>query len=130
MERKTLFDGADPTLDGEYTSRAHLAQIIGLLDPPPEELLARGTKSGLHFNANGMSHVRTPPILLNNAESSGEFMAPSINPRRGLSDTVTTIGGEEKEEFLRFASRMLQWLPERRATAQELLDDPWMRSLD
>ena len=59
-------------------------------------------------------------------------MAPSIIPpsRRGLSDTVTTIGGEEKEEFLRFASRMLQWLPERRATAQELLDDPWMRSLD
>ena len=57
-------------------------------------------------------------------------MAPSINPRRGLSDTVTTIGGEEKEELLRFASRMLQWLPESRATAQELLDDPWMRSLD
>jgi serine/threonine-protein kinase SRPK3 len=46
---------------------------------------------------------------------------------RALFDTVTTISGEEKEEFLRFASRiiMLQWLPERRATAQDLLDDPW-----
>ena len=59
LERKALFDGADPTLDGEYTSRAHLAQIISLLDLPPEELLASGTKSGLHFNANGMSHFRT-----------------------------------------------------------------------
>lgn len=52
----------------------------------------------------------------------------SVNvPRRALFETVTTIGGEEKEEFLRFGSRMLQWFPERRATAQELLNDPWMR---
>jgi serine/threonine-protein kinase SRPK3 len=43
-------------------------------------------------------------------------------------DTVIRIDGEEKEQFLRFACRMLQWLRERRATAQELLDDPWMRS--
>ena len=57
-------------------------------------------------------------------------MGPSSIRRRALFDTVTTISGEEKEEFLRFASRMLQWLPERRATCQELLDDPWMRSLD
>ena len=42
--------------------------------------------------------------------------------------TVSTIEGEEKEQFLRFTSRMLEWLPEKRATAQELLDDPWMRS--
>jgi len=43
--------------------------------------------------------------------------------------TVFTIEGEEKEQFLRFASRMLEWLLERRATAQELLDDPGVRSL-
>ena len=43
--------------------------------------------------------------------------------------TVSTIEDEEKDQFLRFASRMLEWLPEKRATAQELLDDPWMRSL-
>lgn len=56
-------------------------------------------------------------------------MALSSIPPRALFDTVTTIDGEEKEQFLCFASRMLQWLPERRATAQELLDDSWMRSL-
>lgn len=43
--------------------------------------------------------------------------------------TVSTIEGEEKEQFLRFATRMLEWLPEKRATAQGLLVDPWMRSL-
>jgi serine/threonine-protein kinase SRPK3 len=51
-----------------------------------------------------------------------------VQPRK-LIDSVSTIEGEEKEQFLRFASRMLEWLPEKRATAQELLDDPWMRSL-
>ncbi|KAF8800234.1 kinase-like protein [Phlegmacium glaucopus] len=100
LEGKALFDGADSAHGGEYTSRAHLAQLIGLLGSPPKELLARGTKSSLHFNA------------------SGEFMAPRSIPCRTLFDTVTTIDGEEIEQFLRSTSRMLQWLPESRATAQ------------
>ncbi|KIM42711.1 hypothetical protein M413DRAFT_408715 [Hebeloma cylindrosporum] len=111
LEGKALFDGSDSNRNGEYSSHAHLAQVIDLLGPPPKELLARGAKAGLHFN------------------SGGEFMARcNVRPRK-LVDTVSTIGGAEKEDFLRFASRMLEWLPERRATALELLDDPWMRSL-
>ena len=51
-------------------------------------------------------------------------MARCSVPHRTLEDTVTTIEGEEKAQFLRFAGRMLQWLLERRATARELLDDP------
>ena len=34
-----LFDGADPAHGGEYASRGHLSQIIGLLDSPPKDLL-------------------------------------------------------------------------------------------
>ena len=58
LEGKALFDGADSTLDGEYTSQAHLAQVINLLGPPPKELLARGTKTNLHFNTGGASCYR------------------------------------------------------------------------
>ncbi|GBE89340.1 hypothetical protein SCP_1600010, partial [Sparassis crispa] len=111
VEGRALFDGADSTHRGEYTSHAHLAQLIGLLGPPPKELLARGNQTGIHFAADG------------------EFLALCSVPYRTLADTVTKIDGEEKEQFLHFVNRMLQWLPERRATAQELLDDPWMRSL-
>lgn len=34
---------------------------------------------------------------------------------------------EERREFVRFARRMLVWMPEQRATAKELLQDPFLR---
>lgn len=39
-----LFDGEDPCVP-RYSTRAHLAGIIGLLGPPPEDLLRRGRRS-------------------------------------------------------------------------------------
>ncbi|RKU49106.1 hypothetical protein DL546_006640 [Coniochaeta pulveracea] len=47
-----------------------------------------------------------------------------------LADTVTELAGDEKEVFLDFASGMLQWLPERRKTAKELLQHPIFDSLN
>lgn len=46
----------------------------------------------------------------------------------GLECTITTLSGEDKRLFLQFVGRMLQWLPEDRATARELLGDPWLCS--
>lgn len=34
--------------------------------------------------------------------------------------------GGEKEDFMRFARRLLTWDPQQRATAAELRDDPWL----
>jgi serine/threonine protein kinase len=45
-----------------------------------------------------------------------------------LADTVTELAGDEKETFLDFASGMLQWLPEKRKTAKELLKHPFLDS--
>ncbi|KAA6415085.1 MAG: kinase domain-containing [Lasallia pustulata] len=38
------------------------------------------------------------------------------------------LEGKEKKLFLNFMLKMLRWLPEKRATAQQLLDDPWLNS--
>jgi hypothetical protein len=46
----------------------------------------------------------------------------------GLECTITTLSGEDKRLFLQFVGRMLRWLPEDRASAQELLGDPWLCS--
>lgn len=46
-----------------------------------------------------------------------------------LADTVTELAGDEKELFLDFASDMLQWLPEKRKTAKELLEHPLLEDL-
>lgn len=41
------------------------------------------------------------------------------------------LSGENKQAFLRFMRKILQWNPEDRATAQELLfDDEWVRGGD
>ncbi|KAM3539442.1 hypothetical protein ARSEF1564_007659 [Beauveria bassiana] len=41
FEGDLLFHGIDPQ-HLEYRRRAHLAELIGLLGPPPEDLIARG----------------------------------------------------------------------------------------
>lgn len=38
------------------------------------------------------------------------------------------LEGKEKKLFLYFMLKMLRLLPEKRATAQQLLDDPWLNS--
>ena len=43
--------------------------------------------------------------------------------------SVRSLDGKDKEEFLTFVQKMLQWLPEKRKSAKELLEDPWL-SLD
>lgn len=47
-----LFFGYDPHVE-EYTTRAHLAELVALLGPPPVDLLERGTRSGEFFTEDG-----------------------------------------------------------------------------
>ena len=42
-----------------------------------------------------------------------------------LEDKIPSLHREDKERFLTFVRQMLQWLPEDRKTAKELLQDPW-----
>lgn len=52
-----------------------------------------------------------------------------VEAGKTLSDTVTELVGEEKEQFLDFAACMLQWLPEKRKTAKELLKHTFLHPL-
>jgi serine/threonine protein kinase len=58
----------------------------------------------------------------------GDFKYPELIPPEGISFSKVTpiLDGEDKQLFIRFAKRMLQWDPECRATARELCDDPWL----
>jgi serine/threonine protein kinase len=46
-----------------------------------------------------------------------------------LEAEESKLEGDEKKEFVRFISRMLQWEPEKRPTARELAEDPWPKSV-
>lgn len=47
-----LFTGQDPEFE-RYRSRAHLAEMINLLGPPPANLLAQGELTTRFFSGEG-----------------------------------------------------------------------------
>ncbi len=53
-------------------------------------------------------------------------MRKDLVPAFTLADSVLSIEGGDKQEFLNFVQKMLQWLPEKRKSAKELLEDPWL----
>jgi serine/threonine-protein kinase SRPK3 len=52
FEGKHMFEGQDQDGAG-YSTRAHLAEVMGLLGPPPLDLLKRRPRSGEWFHEDG-----------------------------------------------------------------------------
>ncbi|KAG6069688.1 hypothetical protein E4U16_007491 [Claviceps sp. LM84 group G4] len=108
FEGEHLFTGHDSEFK-TYQSRAHLAEMIALLGPPPPTLLARASLKTEFFS------------------DANEFCAGiSIPESRPLEQRLTLLEGEERESFLRFMSKMLQWEPEKRSSAKDLAEDEWI----
>lgn len=107
LEGKKLCDGFDPEYN-KYTSRAHLAQLIALCGCPPKELLDRGKLTSRWFESNGV------------------FKRQNLIPQGITLENSINMEGEDKKLFIEFVRKMLQWLPENRSTAKELLADPWL----
>ncbi|KAE8330588.1 kinase-like protein [Aspergillus sergii] len=113
FEGGSLFTGHDSEFKA-YRSRAHLAEMINLLGPPPPSLLARGKQTQRFFSDTG--EFREATLLQN--------MTP-------IEQRETTLQGEDKESFLRMMRRMLQWEPKKRSSAKELAEDEWIcRQID
>ncbi|KAF2130651.1 CMGC protein kinase [Dothidotthia symphoricarpi CBS 119687] len=108
-EDKHLFYGNDP--DGRrYTTRAHLAEVVAVLGPPPLDLLERGTRSREFFDEKGQWIAEVP-----------------IPGHLSLESLEENLSGTEQQEFLEFVRCMLTWKPEDRMTAKQLLDHPWLK---
>ncbi|TVY15942.1 Serine/threonine-protein kinase SRPK [Lachnellula arida] len=108
FEGKHMFNCNDP--DGkEYSTRAHLAEVIGLLGPPPLDLLKQGVRSSEFFDEDGNRIAEMP-----------------IPPHTSLEESELRLEGKNKEMFLELMRGMLQWRPEDRKTAKQLVEDPWL----
>ena len=57
FEGKQMFHGDDPDGKG-YSTRAHLAEVIAMLGPPPLDLLERGTRVSEFFDKEGMDYCK------------------------------------------------------------------------
>jgi len=133
IEGKDLFKHIRSS-QGGYDVRAHLAEMIALLGPPPKVLLDReklwsDVKWGhAVLNSDGKlcqtarEYFGGPFFNL-----EGEFIHKDLIPTGvSLEGSVSSLIGDDKRLFLNFVRKMLQWLPEHRKTAKELLEDPWL----
>ncbi|KAF2150845.1 protein kinase [Myriangium duriaei CBS 260.36] len=106
FEGNRLFPARNP--DKHYSERYHLAQMVAILGPPPLELLRRSEKSRKFWDQDGkwICDVPIPDISLESLEHRLE--------------------GQEKDHFLQFMRKMLQWNPERRGTCHDIFWDEWL----
>ncbi|KAB8262384.1 kinase-like domain-containing protein [Aspergillus pseudonomiae] len=88
----------------------HLAEMIAYLGPPPRDMLEKSEYANKYF------------------DNSGKWKCLAEIPPTSLADIESNLEGEQQENFLRFIRKMLQWRPEDRPTAKELLSGPWLRS--
>ena len=85
--------------------------MVAILGLPPAEYLQRSQTSPKYFNEDGT------------------WKAMAVIPENYSLETLETrLSGENKTAFLAFVRKMLQWCPERRHTAKQLLDDAWLNS--
>ncbi|GIK01903.1 hypothetical protein Aspvir_005944 [Aspergillus viridinutans] len=119
--------------EGNYDPKAHLAEMIALLGPPPKKLLVM---------SDSMAQVEWSPaitdergkIYKNNREyfggpffdDDGKFLYDDLIPTRKLEDSVPSLETGDKEACLSFIKQMLAWLPEERKTAQKLMEHPFL----
>lgn len=105
-------------------TRAHLADMIALMGPPPLELLKKGKRTSEFFDKDGEHCLtRTTPFANPVGQWRGEIPVPD---RTSLEECEENLEGSNKEAFLRFVRKMVQWRPEDRQTANQLLEDDWL----
>lgn len=132
MEGRDLFTKI--TTDGQYDARAHLAEMCSLLGPPPKVLVHREQQ---WRNVKWSHAVPNPKGVLSQSASEyygGPFFDPEgqfmhkhlVSSAIKLEDTISCLEGDEKDVLVDFLKQMLQWLPEERPTARQLLTHPWL----
>ncbi|KAH1424263.1 hypothetical protein KXX32_006990 [Aspergillus fumigatus] len=132
IERTELFRQTNDA-QGHYDAKAHIAEMIALLGPPPKELLAKSDAMADFKWPNSIRNERGQ-LSRNGREyfegpffsERGEFLYDDLIPARKLEDSIQLLEEEERPVFLSFIRKMLTWLPEDRQTASELMEHPFL----
>ncbi|KAJ5730334.1 CMGC protein kinase [Penicillium malachiteum] len=96
-----------------YDADRQFADIVRLLGPPPADILKPRSKALDYF------------------DPTGKLKSDKFNVEKRTFESAETIMDEDSEEkalFLDFIHGMIQWRPEDRKIAAELLKDPWLNS--
>ncbi|KAJ5587131.1 uncharacterized protein N7459_002896 [Penicillium hispanicum] len=94
--------------DGVFDDGAQIAELVALLGHPNLEFLRQNHMGWVFWDESGRCKDMIPI------------------PERTLEESAADIQGDDVEGFLRWLRMALQWNPEDRPTALELLMDPWL----
>ncbi|KGO67791.1 hypothetical protein PITC_048770 [Penicillium italicum] len=108
FQPEQLFDAKDSKK--EDSSAHHIAEMIAVLGPPPREMLQNNDYATEFF------------------DSEGNWKGAAPIPSTTLEQREKILQGEQQQLFLAFMRKMLQWRPEERSSARELLADQWLIS--
>ncbi|KAH1722133.1 hypothetical protein KXX60_008495 [Aspergillus fumigatus] len=103
---RSIIDGKNP--DGVFDDRVHMAELVALLDPPSPRFREQRHLSSVFW------------------DESGNWKGVVPIPDMTLESLAEKVEGKDKEGFLRWLRMALQWNPEDRPTALELLYDEWL----
>lgn len=107
IEGKMLFTGRDQ--GGEALNRHLLAQMVAFMAMPPATFLERRKTAPQLFGDGGVK------------ELVQEYLETALEAQSRMRNNVVGKGGSYA-----FMRKMLQWDPEERATAKQLLQDAWL----
>ncbi len=106
-----MFDGRVPP-DGHYEVKEHVAEIVDFFGPFPKELLEKGNPDAVQSTFDDEGRPKDRPPGRSPPLASEEFM-PGLNK-------------EARDEFASFLTAMMKINPAERASAEELLEHPWI----
>ncbi|PGH31514.1 CMGC/SRPK protein kinase [[Emmonsia] crescens] len=86
----------------------HLAEMVALMGPPPRSFLERSEQCRKYWDAEGRWIAATPI------------------PEQSLDAREWRLEGEDHRLLLEFLSKIFRWLPEERASAEELISHPFL----
>ncbi|RDW61134.1 putative Serine protein kinase [Aspergillus mulundensis] len=108
FEREPLFYARDP--NGHVSDSHHLAGMTAVMGTPPKQFLRKSEYARKFF------------------DDEGNWTGIAEVPSRHLEKLEGNLRDSSQTLFLGFMRKMLQWEPENRASAKELLADPWLKS--
>ena len=85
-----------------------MAEMVAVLGLPPMDYLQRTETSWEYF------------------DNTGNWKGAVEIPGTSLEDSEEQLRGENKTLFFDFMRKMLQWVPEKRQTANQLLNHSWL----
>lgn len=102
--------------------------MIAVLGPPPREVLQNNEYATEFFDPEGMLSPTLSSILSLIKQFQGNWKGAAPIPSTTLEQREEILQGEQQQLFLAFMRKMLQWRPEERSSARELLADQWLLS--